>query len=362
MPRSFSSTTASPALRIPSVTRTPRGHRRFRFLAWLWAACVAISCITTGMHSIADVLAGALAFVFIARMPHIWTAILRVAEAIANSWQEWRIGLVRIINHGAFAGAGALIGMLLIEALLGPQSLWIAPVVFVCIMAGAALWAQWVEGSPALLRPLGFYGGVLGGVIGAIFAMRCGINFWLTLAAIAIASPWIQSFGRLRCLAQGCCHGQPTQSAAGIRYTHPRSRVCRITRFTGTPLHPTPVYSILWNIIVAAVLLRLLQLHCLSTVICGIYLVLSSLGRFVEEAYRGEPQTRTVAGLRLYQLIAAGLAVAGAATMTIRGSPMPPIHPLSTAAIGIAIACGLLTWFITGVDFPESSRRFARLT
>jgi hypothetical protein len=96
--------------------------------------------------------------------------------------------------------------------------------------------------------------------------------------------------------------------------------------------------------------------------ICGIYLLLSGCGRFVEEAYRGEPQTLTVRGLHLYQWIAILTVVAGAAVTTVAGSPMPPIDSLRLSAVLLAIGCGVVAWFVTGVDFPESSRRFARLT
>jgi hypothetical protein len=32
------------------------------------------------------------------------------------------------------------------------------------------------------------------------------------------------------------------------------------------------------------------------------------------------------------------------------------------ASIFVAFACGIGAWFLTEVDFPESNRRFARLT
>jgi hypothetical protein len=32
------------------------------------------------------------------------------------------------------------------------------------------------------------------------------------------------------------------------------------------------------------------------------------------------------------------------------------------ASIFVALACGIGAWFLTGVDFPESNRKFARLT
>ena len=109
------------------------------------------------------------------------------------------------------------------------------------------------------------------------------------LSALVVAAPWIQGLGRLRCLVQGCCHGRPTSEYIGIRYVHPRSRVCRITSLRDVPIHPTPLYSLLWNVVVAMLVTRLYLLHTTAAMVGGVYLILSSMGRFVEEAYRGEP-------------------------------------------------------------------------
>ena len=329
---------------------------------WTWAVLVAISCVLTGMHSIVDVLAGVAAFALIARIRDIWLAILRVAERVANSWKEWRIGPVRIINHGGFAAAAALVGAWIVDALLGPGRILITAGIVLCSIVGAALWAQWVEGSPALLRPMGFYGGMLGAFVGAATALLLKADFWVVCAAVCVAAPWIQALGRLRCLVQGCCHGHATDAVPGIRYTHPRSRVCRLAHLAGVPVHATPVYSILWNLAAAAAMLRLLSLHASATLICGVYLLLSSAGRFVEEAYRGEPQTLVTGGLRLYQWIAIVTAVAGAAITCVPDAATLQISPLRLSSIVLAMGCAAVTWFVTGVDFPESSRRFARLT
>ncbi len=333
-----------------------------RILWYAWAALVAVTCVTTGMHSVLDVLAGAAAFVVVVNMGRIWTAILGCAQRIANSWEEWRVGPVRIINHGAYAGAASFVGMLMIGTLLGPGYELVTASIFLCSITGAAFWAQWVEGSPALLRPLGFYGGMAGAIIGAIPALWLGVNLWVALAAICIAAPWIQGIGRLRCLVQGCCHGRVTEVVEGIRYVHPRSRVCRLAHLQGVPVHATPVYSILWNAWIAMALLRLLQLHLSSTLIAGIYLFLSGVGRFVEEAYRGEPQTKIAYGLRLYQWIAVLTVVAGAVVTSVKAAPMMQAFQFRFSSFVIAAGCGAVAWFVTGVDFPESSRRFARLT
>jgi protein-S-isoprenylcysteine O-methyltransferase Ste14 len=339
-----------------------RGGFWRRAVWWTWAVLVSVSCVTTGMHSVLDVLAAIAAFVLVVNAGRIWTSILRLAESIANSWQEVHFGNIRIINHGGYAAIASFVGIVIIGALLPARCQLVAVSIFLCSIVGAALWAQWVEGSPTLLRPLGFYGGLLGAMIGAIPVLFLGLNLWIALAAICVAAPWIQALGRLRCLVQGCCHGRATESVAGITYSHPRSRVCRLAHLKGIPIHATPVYSILWNLLTGLLLLRMFTLQCSSTLIGGAYLLLSGSGRFVEEAYRGEPQTRIVFGLRFYQWIAVITVLAGAAVTSVDGPSIAQALQLHVSTLLLAIACGLIAWSVTGVDFPQSSRRFARLT
>jgi len=93
----------------------------------------------------------------------------------------------------------------------------------------------------------------------------------------------------------------------------------------------------------------------------GGYLLLGGLGRFVEEAYRGEPQTPRWGGLAVYQWLAVASFLLGAALMAVPG----PNCTLEAAAIpwriGIAFGFGLVVAFAMGVDFPESNKRFSRL-
>ena len=105
---------------------------------------------------------------------------------------------------------------------------------------------------------------------------------------------------------------------------------------------------------------RLWLLRSPTPLIVGLYLVLTGVGRFVEEAYRGEPQTPVIAGLRLYQWIAIATVVVGAATTAVVGPPAPIPTPHWTA-LWPAATFGVLTAAALGVDFPRSDRRFARL-
>ena len=338
------------------------GGRVRRVLAWSWAALVAVSCVLTGMHSMADVVAGALAFVLVAHMDALWRRVLLLAERVANSWREWRVGRLRIINHGAWAGLGALVGVVWIDTLLGPGQTASTFALYLFSTVGAALWAQWVEGSPALLRPMGFYGGMIGAILGCGFAMLMGVHLWVVMAAVAVATPWIQGIGRLRCLVQGCCHGRAATEVPGIRYMHPRTRVFRLAHLAGVPVHATPVYSMLCNLAIGLALWRMNGLGASCAMLCGVYLLLSGAGRFVEEAYRGEPQTMNFCGLHLYQWIALATAAAGAVLTALPSEALMPVHSLRLSSFAIAVVCGAMAWFVTGMDFPESNRRFARLT
>lgn len=339
--------------------------KRFPRLKWLcWATAVAIlaSCVATGQHALVDVVAGIVVGVAILRVEEVWEAIRRFTERIANSWHEWRWGSVRLINHGIYAGIGSFLAVLIVGILLGPGELVSTLFVAFSALITSALWAQIIEGSPSLLRPYGYYGGVVGIIVGSLLAWPLfGTSPWMLLAAYSVAGPWVQSWGRVRCLVQGCCHGSEAPPVAGIVYRHPRSRVVRLSNLAGIPVHPTPLYSILWNVVIAVVLTRLWFSSAPLSVIGGLYMIMTGVGRFVEEAYRGEPQTHVLGGLRFYQWIAVVTVVGGAAVTAIRSPLTPSLVPPGTPLLLASVAFGVLTWGALGLDFPASNRRFARL-
>jgi prolipoprotein diacylglyceryltransferase len=122
------------------------------------------------------------------------------------------------------------------------------------------------------------------------------------------------------------------------------------------------VYSILAGLFIGALLLRLWIAGAPVAFIAGVFFILSSLARFVEEHYRGEPQTRVIAGLRLYQWMSIADVVAGAVLTIIPSAPAPPIGEVSWTTLATAYALGIAAYFAYGVDLPESNRRFARLS
>jgi len=325
-----------------------------------WACAVAITCITTGMHAVADVVAGVFTFVLVQRRRAVWSALRRWAEWTANSFRTWRLGPFRLFVHAGYAGCAAAVTVFTMGTFVGAGELW--AVVFVCLaaVAGAALWAQWVEGASVSLRPFGYYGSVVGAVLALLVLPWLSMDPWPLAGGICVAAPFAQAIGRLRCLVQGCCHGRPAPAGVGIVCTAPLSRVVRLAGLGGVALHPTPLYSLLWNVPCGVVLLRCAQLGQAPTVVAGLYLLLNGLGRFAEEGFRGEPQARRWGGLVEYQYYAIASVVVGA-VVTCVPSAWPEPAGISPTLLSITVAVAAFVAFAMGVDFPDSDRRFARL-
>jgi membrane-associated phospholipid phosphatase/protein-S-isoprenylcysteine O-methyltransferase Ste14 len=365
--RSFDGVTASfPSFHVIWAFVTARYFSasipRFSLIWYLVAILISISCITTGNHSISDVIAGFLVFVASLYRQTLWDLIRQQAETLANSWYEWRWGPVRLINHGFYGGAAGFAGLLISGCFLGREYALTGFLVFTCVIIGSGLWAQIIEGSSKLLRPFGYYGGLIGGIISCVaLSLIMSINIYFLLASFAMAAPWVQAIGRLRCLVQGCCHGKPSDERTGIRFIHPFSRVNKISGLKGVPLHPTQIYSIACNLVSGLVLIRLYSLRMPAVFIIGLYLIMNGLGRFVEESLRGEAQTPYWAGMRIYQWIALLNIFLGALFTTIHDTTT--IHfQFNIESLYLAIVMGFMVMFASGVDFPESRKRFARLT
>jgi len=331
-------------------------------IACVWAFGIAVSCVTTGMHAIADIVAAVSVFLLLRKYAAVWRMLRGVSESVANSWREWNFGGIRVINHGFYAAVGGIVGFLIAAAAVGPDLFEELVIVHFAGLLGASLWAQKLEGSSKLSRPFGYYGSVLGAIAAAIVTGVATGNTLLLLAAIALEAPWMQAVGRGRCLVQGCCHGKPTNDLIGIRYHHSRSRVCNLADLEDVPLHPTPLYSIMANVVIGIFLMRLWSLGVSLGLVAGLYLILSGVARFVEESYRGEPQTAFVAGLRIYQWLAIFSFAAGIVITTLPSGHSPGLPQAFDMKMLVgALAFGCATALAMGVDFPKSSLRFARL-
>lgn len=333
---------------------------RFRWLGRAWALAVTASWVLGGMDGPAVAASGIL-LAAAARPRWLWQRSRQAAEGVANSLRVWTVGPLRILSYAGVSFLSGLSTLAAASVLAGPAATVSLALAATLAVICSALWAQFIERGHALSRPFGFYGSVAGLVLGGALAPLTGSSPELIIAAFAAAGPLFLIVGRLRCLQQGCCHGAPTQAQLGIRYRHPLSRVTRMTAWRDVPLHATPVYSMVWNLLIALLLVRLWVDSAALGLLTGVTFILSGLGRFVEESYRGEPQTPIYRGLRLYQYLAL-LSILVGVVFTVFGSRRPaPVPDASLRGLVMALLVSAFIAFATGVDFPRSNRRFARL-
>lgn len=298
------------------------------------------------------------------RLDRLWARILRSTERLANSWSARRIGSARLMSHAVFAGLAGGVGAFLVVLMSGSRHIVSVSLLMLAGVVGAAIVGQLLVGSSSRLsRPFGYFGGLLGIAVAGLLIYPFDHSMLLVLAAFAFAGPWTQALGRLRCIVQGCCHGAATMGGPGIVVRNEHSRVCVLAGLSGQPIYPTQLYSILGNVAIAAVLTGLWAASAPLTLIGGMYLALAGLVRFVEEGYRGEPMTKVVAGLHIYQWFSVGMLLAGMMVMMVpsSGAP-PPSWSAFVPAIGIGLVFFVVCGFAMGVDFPDSQRRFSRLS
>ncbi|GMV26819.1 MAG: hypothetical protein AMXMBFR58_28500 [Phycisphaerae bacterium] len=339
------------------------GRRGAAWRAGAWAAAIAISaaCVTTGMHGVIDVAGGAALFAVAWNYGAVWTWLIAASERVANTWHEWRVGRVRVLVHAVYAGIATLAGMLICGLMLDDS--WTGALAGVALagLFGGGAWGQAFEASSKLSRPFGYFGNVLGVGAGLVAVWAVRGDAWPVAAALAAAAPWIQAIGRIRCLVQGCCHGREARSAAGIVVNEPRSRVCALSDLGGKPIHATQLYSLVLNVAIGGPVLRMWFAGVEPAMIVGMSLALSGLGRFVEEHYRGEPQTAIMWGLRAYQWLAVAMVVSGAALMCVPTEVAAPDGRIDAGLLATALTVSVVYAAAMGVDFPGVQRRFARL-
>lgn len=337
---------------------------RFPKIKWLWTSLsilIAISCVAIGVHSIADIVSAAIVFFIILKRNSVLAKLNQASERLADSWQEWHIGKFRIINHSVYAGIAAFVGLIIAGQF--SISLMVVFVATISALVGGALWGQFIEGSNALLRPFGYYGAILGGIAGLIGAsLLFGESAITHFAAIALASPWVHAIGRLRCLVQGCCHGRACDSRQGMVYVNKHSRVIQ-AKLGGISLYNTQLFSIIANAVVGIILWRFWYAKMDAAFITGMYFILSGAARFVEESYRGEPQTRIIKNLRVYQWLAILSILAGIAISGFSNGEKLVLRPSLSAELIVQSFIVAVCWaFAMGMDFPKSNVRFSRLS
>lgn len=157
-----------------------------------------------------------------------------------------------------------------------------------------------------------FYGGFLAATLaGIVWARRQHQSALLWADLLSPALPLGHAFGRLGCLAAGCCYGHPTTLPWRITFTHPQSLAP-----LNAPLHPSQVYESLLNFILFAALAAFQKCRP-DSVGTGrltiFYLAAYGLIRWGVELTRGDDRGPVLLSMTVTQWLAvASVAAAGA--------------------------------------------------
>lgn len=130
---------------------------------------------------------------------------------------------------------------------------------------------------------LAFFGGLLGGILGAyIYARRYGLPFLRTADLFAPAIPIGSAIGRISCGLDGMDYGTPTGLPWGVIYENPNS----FAPLDGISRHPDQFYELLGDLVIAVALVKL-RGKVPEGALFFLYLVLFSVLRFFVFFVRG---------------------------------------------------------------------------
>lgn len=177
-------------------------------------------------------------------------------------------------------------------------------IIFVSFIIGAKLLPIIIKGKITFsLSGFTFYGGLIFTFINTfIFSKLTKTSYLKLLDILAIVIPVAHGITRIGCLLGGCCFGKPTNLPWGIKY--PENSFAYF-KYNGAHLHPVPVYSMLGNFIIFAILLSLYNLYNKKNFdgkIILFYLIIYSFIRFFIEFFRGD-YAHYYLGLTISQLI-----------------------------------------------------------
>lgn len=142
-----------------------------------------------------------------------------------------------------------------------------------------------------------FLGGLAGGIIGALIAVKKNLlPLWKVADVAAPSLALAHAIGRLGCTSAGCCYGRPVPNAEdvsiGIHFmkefpffyiVFPSGSVAP----QGIPLYPTQILEAGGNLLIFLVLLFLFKRKKFDGEVFSLYMLLYGAERFALEFYRG---------------------------------------------------------------------------
>jgi phosphatidylglycerol:prolipoprotein diacylglycerol transferase len=145
--------------------------------------------------------------------------------------------------------------------------------------------------SLATLRAGGvFYGGLVLALLVAVFYMRrVHLPGWRTADALAPGVALGHAIGRIGCFMAGCCWGSECHRPWAVTFSNPDAHEMFGTPLN-VPLHPAQLYQSAAEALIFAILYWRFSKPHAPGFILGLYLMLTSMGRFLIEFGRFHEQ------------------------------------------------------------------------
>ncbi len=258
----------------------------------------------------------------------------------------FHIGSFALPTYGFMAALGLVCGLAVILHLahfrgLDPDQMWnLGGIAGFSGIVGSKLlmllvdWRDYVDDPRRLfsmntLQSGGvFSGGLLLAILCVWWYARRHKLFYLSVADVFAPGVALgHAFGRIGCLAAGCCYGRETHVPWAITFHNPWA-----AEFSGTPLniplHPTQLYEFAAELINFAFLYWLCKRKQFEGQVIALFMIVYGIERFVFEFYRGDPGRGEVFGglMTMTQLIALGLVLGGFA-IYMRRTPLRATAP-----------------------------------
>lgn len=179
----------------------------------------------------------------IGMFPFRWFALFTIIAAGTAWWVGMRearrrgFPMERVEGSLAWILLGAVIGARLFHVIDRPEAYLARPL---------EVFALWNGGMAA-------WGGIIGGIVGGLICFRrAGFDLRAVFDAAAPAMILGQGLGRLACIPNGDAYGAPANVPWAFIYTNPGAMVP--PELLGVPLHPYPVYELIFDLALFGVL------------------------------------------------------------------------------------------------------------
>lgn len=227
----------------------------------------------------------------------------------------FKIGPVTLYSYGALVATGFIVALLVALNQAKKQNiskeniLDIGFYILISAIVGSRLLFVPMDYEHYLKNPLDIFKIWEGGLVyygGLLFAIPAVIIYCrkkvLSLWGIAdIFAPSIaigHAIGRLGCFSAGCCYGKPSDLPWAVTFTDPYSFAIR-----GIPLHPTQLYEAIGEFSIFIFLILWRKRKSFDGELFGLYVLLYSFIRFINEFFRGDPRGFIYNGISLSQAI-----------------------------------------------------------